>query len=138
MNVLQVPPGQSASVMQPKLAFDDPLSQAAVSQRLEPGQSASLQQIVPGLSGARQRPVSLTHVPPGQVPDCCRPQEAPVQFAPGVEPPEQRICMRSASRKIAELSGTFRPVVEPVEQSPVPVALLVMVLRTQLLVAAPE
>ena len=124
--------------MQPKLAFDDPLSQAAVSQRLEPGQSASLQQIVPGLSGARQRPVSLTHVPPGQVPDCCRPQEAPVQFAPGVEPPEQRICMRSASRKIAELSGTFRPVVEPVEQSPVPVALLVMVLMTQLLVAAPE
>ena len=61
-----------------------------------------------------------------------------MQFAPGVEPPEQRICMRSASRKIAELSGTFRPVVEPVEQSPVPVALLVMVLRTQLLVAAPE
>src|SRR5205809_7775464 len=113
MNVLQVPLGQSTSVMQPKLAFDPP-AQAAVSQTPEPGpepgQSASLQQIVPGLSGARQRPVSLTHVPPGQVPDCCRPQEAPVQFAPGVEPPEQRICMRSASRKIAELSGTFRPV----------------------------
>src|SRR6266446_9362634 len=137
MNVLQVPLGQSASVMQPRLALDPP-TQAAVSQVPEPGQSPSLQQIVPGLSGARQRPVSLTHVPPGQVPDCCRPQEAPVQFAPGVEPPEQRICMRSASRKIAELSGTFRPVVEPVEQSPVPVALLVMVLRTQLLVSAPD
>ena len=137
MNVKQVPPGQSSSVMHPNLSFAPP-THAPVSHVPEPVQSVSEQHGLSRPSGARQRPVSLTHVPPGQVPDCCRPQEAPVQFAPGVEPPEQRICMRSASRKIAELSGTFRPVVEPVEQSPMPVALLVMVLMTQLLVAAPE
>src|SRR5438128_7180773 len=130
MNVLQVPLGQPASVMQPKLAFDPP-TQAAVSQTPERGQSASLQQIVPGLSGARQRPVSLTHVPPGQVPRCCRPQAAPVQFAPGVEPPEHRICIRSPSRKIAELSGTFRLLVEPTTQSPVPEASAESELTTQ-------
>src|SRR5207244_3566264 len=48
-----------------------------------------------------------------------------------------RIAIRSASRKMPELSGTFRPVVEPAVQSAVPAALAVIVLMTQLLVAAP-
>jgi len=137
MNVLQLPLGQSAFVMQPRLAFAPP-TQAAVSQVPELGQSASLQHAVPAASGPRQRPVSLTQVPPGHEPASTVPQPPlPVQFAPGVDPPEHRIAIRSASRKMPELSGTFRPVVEPVEQFAVPAALAVIELMTQLLVAAP-
>src|SRR5207244_10502078 len=57
MNVLQVLLGQSAFVMQPRLAFAPP-TQAPVSQVPELGQSASLQHALPGASGARQRPAS--------------------------------------------------------------------------------
>src|SRR5207249_1562319 len=44
---------------------------------------------------------------------------------------------QAAVSQVPELSGTFRPVVEPVLQSAVPAALAVIVLMTQLLVAAP-
>ena len=136
MNVLHVLPGQSASVMQPKPAFAPP-AQDAVSQAPEPGQSGSLQHGVSAGSGARQRPVSLTQVPPP--PHATVSPQVPlrVQFAPGVVPPEQRIAMRSPLRKIFELSGKLSWLVDPVEQSPIPVASLVIVLTTQLLVAAP-
>jgi len=60
-----------------------------------------------------------------------------VQFAPAVEPPEQRIGMRSPARKVPELSGSVRPLTLPVEQSEVPVAFAVAVLMTHVLVAAP-
>src|SRR5207244_9046560 len=73
MNVLQVLPPQSAAVMQPRLAFAPP-TQAAVSQVPDMGQSASLQHAVPGASGPRQRPVSLTQVPPGHEPASTVPQ----------------------------------------------------------------
>src|SRR5436190_21796602 len=63
MNVLQLPPGQSSVVMHPKPALEPP-SQLPVSQVPELGQSASLQHGSSEGSGLRQRPVSLTHVPP--------------------------------------------------------------------------
>src|SRR5437016_12255031 len=123
MNVLQVLLGQSASVMQPRFAFAPP-TQAPVSQVPDVGQSASLQHGVLAGSGARQRPVSLTQVPPGQEPTAMVPQPPPpVQFAPAVEPPEHRIGMRSPVRKIPELSGRLRAVVLPTLQSALPVAL---------------
>src|SRR5947199_6506530 len=119
MNVLQVLLGQSASVMQPRFAFAPP-TQAPVSQLLEPGQSESLQHGVSAGSGLRHRPVSLTHVPPpAHATDVPHPPP-PVQFAPGVDPPEHRIGMRSPVRKIPELSGRNRPVVLPALQSAVP------------------
>src|SRR5436309_7769091 len=140
MNVLQVLPGQSPSVMHPKPAFAPP-TQLPVSQVPEKAQSASWQHGVFAASpkpGA-QRPVSLTQMPPGQEPAAVVPQPPPpVQFAPGVDPPEQRIAIRSPLRKIAELSGALSWVVDPVEQSPIPVASRVMVLMTQLLVVASE
>src|SRR5712692_8206960 len=101
MNVLQVLLGQSASMMQPRFAFAPP-TQAPVSQVPEAVQSASLQHGVLAGSGARQPP--------------------PVQFAPGVVPPEQRIGMRSPVRKMPELSGRLRPEVLPVLQSADPEA----------------
>src|SRR5438034_3428907 len=137
MNVLQVLLGQSASVMQPRFALAPP-TQAPVSQVPDVGQSASLQHGVLAGSGARQRPVSLTQVPPGQEPTAMVPQPPPpVQFAPAVEPPEHRIGMRSPARKVPELSGSVRPLTLPVEQSEVPVAFAVAVLMTHVLVAAP-
>ena len=139
MNVLQVLPGQSASVMHPKPPFAPP-TQLPVSQVPEKAQSESWQHGVFGASpkpGA-QRPVSLTQVPPGQEPTAIVPQPPPpVQFAPAVEPPEQRIGMRSPARKVPELSGSVRPLTLPVEQSEVPVAFAVAVLMTHVLVAAP-
>jgi len=139
MNVLQVLPGQSPSVMHPKPAFAPP-TQLPVSQVPEKAQSASWQHGVFAASpkpGA-QRPVSLTQVPRGQGPAALVPQPPPpVQFAPGVEPPEQRIAMRSPARKVPELSGSVRPLTLPVEQSEVPVAFAVAVLMTHVLVAAP-
>src|SRR5207249_4270072 len=93
MNVLQLPLGQSAFVMQPRLAFAPP-TQAAVSQVPELGQSASLQPAVPaalavielmtqllvaapwwerfgiGSGGPNRQPAFVhcrnLHVPPGQ------------------------------------------------------------------------
>jgi len=152
MNVRHMPPGQSASVMHPKLAFVPP-THAPVSHAPE-AQSASLQHGKSGASGVqvppaqqsapgvgppehvpavqvppvphvvtlqvapafepptqvprplRQRPVSFTQLPPGHEPTATVPQPPPpVQFAPGVDPPEHRMGMRSACRKIAELSG---------------------------------
>ena len=184
MNVLQEPPpGQSVSVMQPKLAFEPPLH-LPVSQ-MPDAQSASLQhdvsgacgvqipptqQVAPGVGppvqvppvqvppvphvvtvhGApgfeppvqvprplRQRPVSLTHVPPPAHATVVPHPPLPVQFTPGVDPPEHRIGMRSADRKIAELSGMLRAVVEPALQSAVPAAFADTVLMTHVLVAAP-
>src|SRR5207247_1990446 len=70
----------------------------------------------------RQRPVSLTHVPPPAHATVVPQPPLPVQFTPGVDPPEHRIGMRSADRKIAELSGMLRAVVEPALQSAVPAA----------------
>ena len=61
----------------------------------------------------------------------------PVQLAPGVVPPEQRIGMRSPERKVPELSGRVRPLTLPAAQSEVPVAFAVAVLMTHVLVAAP-
>src|SRR5947199_7441741 len=136
MNVLQVLLGQSASVMQPEFAVAPP-TKAPVSQVPDVGQSASLQHGVLAASGARQRPVSLTHVP---VPPHASvlPQPAPpVQLAPGVVPPEHRIGMRSPVRKIRELSGRLRFVVLPAAQSPLPEAFAVIVLITHMLNAAP-
>src|SRR6058998_3222539 len=124
MNVLQVLLGQSASVMQPRFAFAPP-TQAPVSQVPEAVQSASLQHGVLAGSGARQRPVSLTHVPAPPHASVV-PQPPPVQFAPGVVPPEQRIGMRSPVRKMPELSGRFRFVTLPALQSALPVAFAVM------------
>ena len=134
--MLHVLPGQSASVMQPKPAFAPP-AQDAVSQAPEPGQSPSLQHGVSRGSGARQRPVSLTQVPPPPHTTVSPQPPPPVQFAPGVVPPEQRIAMRSPARKVPELSGSVRPLTLPVEQSEVPVAFAVAVLMTHVLVAAP-
>src|SRR5437660_12331077 len=136
MNVLQVLPGQSPSVMQPKFAFAPP-AHAPVSHVPDPGQSLSLQHAVSTGSGARQRPVSLTHVPPpAQATDVPQPPP-PVQFAPAVDPPEHRIGMRSPVRKMPELSGRLRFVVLPALQSAVPAAFPVIVLMTHVLVAAP-
>src|SRR5437764_951498 len=108
MKVLQVLLGHSASVMQPKFAFV-PATQAPVSQTPEPVQLPSLQHGV--LAGCpppgAHRPVSLAHVPPGQEPAAAVPQPPlPVQFAPGVDPPEQRIGRRSASRNIVPVIGS--------------------------------
>ena len=136
MNVLQVLLGQSASVMQPKFAFAPP-TQAPVSQVPDVGQSASLQHGVLAASGARQRPVSLTHVPVPPHASVVPQPPPPVQLAPGVVPPEHRIGMRSPVRKIPELSGRLRAVVLPTLQSALPVAFAVIVLRTHVLVAAP-
>jgi len=136
MNVLQVLPEQSASVMQPRFALAPP-TQAPVSQVPELGQSPSLQHGVSAGSGARHRPVSLTHVPPpAQATDVPQPPP-PVQFAPAVDPPEHRIGMRSPVRKMPELSGRLRSVVLPALQSAVPAAFPVIVLMTHVLVAAP-
>src|SRR5947207_6010046 len=136
MNVLQVLPGQSASVMQPRFALAPP-TQAPVSQVPELGQSPSLQHGVSAGSGARHRPVSLTHVPPpAQATDVPQPPP-PVQFAPAFDPPEHRIGMRSPVRKMPELSGKLRFVTLPAAQSAVPEALAVRVLITHVLVAAP-
>src|SRR5947208_14452655 len=103
MNVLQVLPGQSPSVMQPLPALAPP-THAPVSH--DPvGQSGSPQQIAPV---SLQRPVSLTHVPPGQEPAAVVPQPPPpAQGAPGVVPPEQRIERMSPSRKSRALRGRF-------------------------------
>src|SRR5213079_202457 len=119
MNVLQVLLGQSASVMQPRFAFAPP-TQAPVSQVPEAVQSASLQHGVLAGSGARQRPVSLTHVPAPPHASVVPQPPPPVQFAPGVVPPEQRIGMRSPVRKMPELSGRLRPEVLPVLQAVAP------------------
>jgi len=139
MNVLQVLPGQSPSVMHPKPAFA-PSAQLPVSQVPENAQSESWQHGVlaacpkPGA----QRPVSLRQVPPAQEPAAMVPQPPlPVQLAPGVVPPEQRIGMRSPERKVPELSGRVRPLTLPAAQSEVPVAFAVAVLMTHVLVAAP-
>ena len=64
MKVVQIPPGQSASIMHPLPSFVPP-EQAPVSQVAAMLQSASEQQTAP-LSV--HRPLSLTHVPPGQEP----------------------------------------------------------------------
>ena len=136
MNVLQVLLGQSASVMQPRFALAPP-TQAPVSQVPDVGQSASLQHGVLAGSGARQRPVSLTHVPAPPHASVVPQPPPPVQFAPGVVPPEQRIGMRSPVRKMPELSGRLRPEVLPALQSAVPEAFAVIVLMTHVLVAAP-
>ena len=136
MNVLQVLLGQSASVMQPRFTFAPP-TQAPVSQVPDVGQSASLQHGVLAASGARQRPVSLTHVPVPPHASVVPQPPPPVQLAPGVVPPEHRIGMRSPVRKIPELSGRLRAVVLPTLQSALPVAFAVIVLRTHVLVAAP-
>jgi len=61
----------------------------------------------------------------------------PVQFAPGVVPPEHRIAIRSPVRKMPELSGRFRFVTLPTLQSALPEAFAVIVLRTHVLVGAP-
>src|SRR5437764_15069117 len=136
MNVLQVLLGQSASVMQPRFALAPP-TQAPVSQVADVGQSASLQHGVLAGSGARQRPVSLTHVPAPPHASVVPQPPPPEQFAPGVVPPEQRIGMRSPVRKMPERSGRLRPEVLPALQSAVPAALAVAVLMTHVLVAAP-
>ena len=136
MNVLQVLPEQSASVMQPRFALAPP-TQAPVSQVPDVGQSASLQHGVLAASGARQRPVSLTHVPVPPHASVVPQPPPPVQLAPGVVPPEHRIGMRSPVRKMPELSGRLRLFVAPVLQSAVPMAFAVAVLMTQVLVAAP-
>ncbi len=136
MNVLQLPPGQSSVVMHPKPALEPP-SQLPVSQAPEAGQSASLQHGASAGSGLRHRPVSFTQLPPPAHATVVPQPPPPVQFAPGVDPPEQRIGMRSPVRKMPELSGRFRPVVLPALQSAVPVALAVAVLMTHVLVAAP-
>src|SRR5213080_1860398 len=136
MNVLQVLLGQSASVMQPRFAFAPP-TQAPVSQVPERVQSPSLQHGVFGASGARQRPVSLTHVPTPPHASVVPQPPPPVQFAPGVVPPEHRIAIRSPVRKMPELSGRFRFVTLPTLQSALPEAFAVIVLRTHVLVAAP-
>src|SRR5205823_11702331 len=128
MNVLQVLLGQSASVMQPRLALA-PATQAPVSQVPERVQSPSLQHGVFGASGARQRPVSLTHVPPPPHASVVPQPPPPVQFAPGVVPPEHRIGIRSPVRKMPELSGRFRFVTLPALQSALPVAFAVIVLE---------
>src|SRR5438309_1432794 len=66
-------------------------------------QSASEQHAAP-LSV--HRPLSFTHVPPGQEPGATVPQPPPAaQLAPGVVPPTQRIASRSPARKMLELSG---------------------------------
>src|SRR6058998_3431137 len=125
MHVLQVLLGQSASGMQPKFAFAPP-TQPPVSQVTDVGQSASLQHGVLAGSGARQRPVSLTHVPVPPHASVVPQPPPPVQFAPGVVPPEQRIGMRSPVRKMPELSGRLRFVTLPALQSALPVAFAVM------------
>src|SRR5216110_2101999 len=134
MNVLQVLLGQSASVMQPRFAFAPP-TQAPVSQVPERVQSPSLQHGVFAASGARQRPVSLTHVPAPPHASVVPQPPPPVQFAPGVVPPEHRIGMRSPVRKMPELRGRFSAVTDPATQSAVPAPLAVMVLMTHVLVA---
>jgi len=135
--VLHVPPGQSASVMHPKPAFVPPW-QLPVSQIPDMLQSKSEQHGVSATSAPPllQRPVSLTQVPPGHDPPAAVPQPPPpVQFAPGVVPPEHRIGMRSPVRKMPELRGRFSAVTDPATQSAVPAPLAVMVLMTHVLVA---
>ena len=133
MKVRQVLLGQSASARQPLPTFVPP-THAAVSQ-VPDVQSPSEQHAVPSLV---QRPVSLVHVPDPQFPlSLPQPTPARVQSAPGVEPPAHRMGMRSAVRKSCELSGTFKLVVLPILQSPVPAASPDSTLMTQVLVAAP-
>src|SRR5437899_5402646 len=134
--VMQVPPGQSSGFwfgIHPKLAFE-PLEHTLVSQVPEPAQSEPWQH---GVLAAcplplRQRPVSLTQLPPGHgVPAAMVPQPPlPVQFPPAFDPPEHRIGMRSPVRKMPELSGRFRFVTLPAPPSALPEALAVTVLIT--------
>ena len=139
MNVRQLPPpGQSASVMHPKLGFEPPMHWPGSHAPRPPLQSAAEQQ---GLSAGSekplvQRPVSLTHVPPEQVFEGAVLQVPPAapQPAPGVEPPTQRFGSRSPTRKIVEPSGRLKFVIAPVEQSLVPEPLAVTVLMTHVLV----
>src|SRR2546428_1365611 len=142
--VTQVPPpGQSSGFwfgMHPKPAFEPP-EHTLVSQVPEPAQSVPWQH---GVLAAcplppRQRPVSLTQLPPGHgVPAAMVPQPPlPVQFPPAFDPPEHRIGMRSPVRKIRKLSGRVRFVTLPAAQSALPEALAVRVLITHMLVAAP-
>src|SRR5437016_9107256 len=126
--------------MHPKPAFEPP-EHMLVSQVPEPLQSVPWQH---GVLAAcplplRQRPVSLTQLPPGHgVPGAMVPQPPlPVQFPPAFDPPEHRIGMRSPVRKMPELSGRFRFVTLPAAQSAVPEAFPLAVLITHVLVAAP-
>jgi len=134
MKVLHFPPpGQSALVMQP-LPLLVPPEQAPVSHVADTLQSASEQHAAPV---SVHRPVSLTQVPPGHEPGVTVPHPPPAaQPAPGVDPPEHRIDMRSPARKIFELSGRLKFVITPVLQSPVPEPSAETVLMTQVLVAA--
>ena len=143
MKVTQVPLGQSSGVwfgMHPKPAFEPP-EHTLVSQVPEPLQSVPWQHGVLAACPppARQRPVSLTQLPPGHgVPAAMVPQPPlPVQFPPAFDPPEHRIGMRSPVRKMPELSGRFRFVTLPAAQSAVPEAFPLAVLITHVLVAAP-
>src|SRR5207237_7675258 len=114
MNVRHMLLGQSASVTQPKVTFAPP-AQAPDSQRPEPVQSPWLQHGVfpAGPPPGAHRAVSLTQIPPpGQEPAATLPQPPPpAQFAPGVEPPEQRIGSRSPSRNIVPVIGSVGVIV---------------------------
>src|SRR3989475_3834010 len=143
MKVTQVPPGQSSGFwfgMHPKPAFEPP-EHTLVSQVPEPLQSVPWQHGVLAACPppARQRPVSLTQLPPGHgVPGAMGPQPPlPVQFPPAFDPPEHRIGMRSPVRKMPELSGRLRFVTLPAAQSALPEAFALRTLTTHVLVAAP-
>src|SRR5437879_13575539 len=142
MKVTQVPPGQSSGFwfgMHPKPAFEPP-AHTLVSHVPEPVQSVPVQH---GVLAAcplppRQRPVSLTQLPPGHgVPAAMVPQPPlPVQFPPAFDPPEHRIGMRSPVRKMPELSGRRRFVTRPTAQRALPEAFRRAVWSTHVLVAA--
>src|SRR5438552_13544759 len=143
MKVTQVPPGQTSGCwfgMHPKWLFEPP-EHRPVSQVPERAQSEPVQH--GGLAACplplRQRPVSLTQLPPGHgVPAAMVPQPpVPVQFAPAFDPSEHRIGMRSPVRKMPELSGRLRFVTLPAAQSALPEAFPLRVLITHVLVAAP-
>src|SRR2546429_4414031 len=136
MNVLQLPPGQSSVVMHPKPALEPP-SQLPVSQAPEAGQSASLQHGASAGSGLRHRPVSFTQLPPPAHATVVPQPPPPVQFAPGVDPPEHRAAIRSPTSNMAPLSGRVYAVVVPAAQSPGPEPTAVPLLVTRGL-AAPE
>src|SRR5947208_15601905 len=119
--------------MHPKLLYGPPEHRPG-SQVPERAQSEPVQH---GVLAAcplplRQRPVSLTQLPPGHgVPAAMVPQPPlPMQFPPEIDPPEHPIGMRSPVRKIPELSGRFRFVTLPAAQYAVPVAFPLAVLIT--------
>ena len=131
MSVLHVPPGQSSFVIQPKPASLPPTHRADSQEPPAPQSGFERHGVFAGLVPRRHRPWSFKHVPPGQ-------SAAPVQRAPGFEPPVHRSGSKSPVRKRLALRGSLRSVTDPAEQSAVPWASCATRMMRQVLVGPPS